>query len=294
MKRILATLAALAALVSCQKGNIILEDSLKEINFKFEIPATKATATAFESGDAVSLYAVEYTADDAPELQISGNFLNNEKLTFNGSKWETQRTLYWSDKPCDFYALYPYQTFSSIESHPFEIAADQNSSKNGTTLGGYEASDLLFAKTEKVSRPGDNAVAMTFKHIMSKCVVTITKGEKFEGDIPDDITTHIYNTCTSATLNMSKESVEKDAHGNRKTITMKKLSNTRFEAIIVPQNIERRTPLIEVTMGGIAYLLEYSLSFKPGYVHTINLIVNTSPDQENIEISIDPSINGMS
>ena len=69
----------MAALVSCQKGNIIPEDSLKEINFKFEIPATKATATAFESGDAVSLYAVEYTADDAPELQISGNFLNNEK-----------------------------------------------------------------------------------------------------------------------------------------------------------------------------------------------------------------------
>ena len=47
------------------------------------------------------------------------------------------------------------------------------------------------------------------------------------------------------------------------------------------------TPLIEVTMGGIAYLLEYSLSFKPGYAHTINLILNTSPDQEKIEISID-------
>jgi hypothetical protein len=46
-------------------------------------------------------------------------------------------------------------------------------------------------------------------------------------------------------------------------------------------------------MGGIAYLLEYSLSFKPGYVHTINLILNTSPDQEKIEISIDPEIEGM-
>jgi hypothetical protein len=74
---------------------------------------------------------------------------------------------------------------------------------------------------------------------------------------------------------------------------MKKISNTRFEAVVIPQNIERRTPLIEITMGGIAYLLEYSLSFKPGYVHTINLILNTSPDQEKIEISIDPEIEGM-
>lgn len=43
-------------------------------------------------------------------------------------------------------------------------------------------------------------------------------------------------------------------------------------------------------MGGIAYLLETSLSFRPGYVHTITVTLNTSPDQEQIEISIDPGI----
>ena len=74
---------------------------------------------------------------------------------------------------------------------------------------------------------------------------------------------------------------------------MKKLSNERFEAIVVPQNIEMRTPLIEVTMGGIAYLLEYTISFKPGYIHTLNLILNTSPDQEKIEISIDAGVDDM-
>ena len=54
--------------------------------------------------------------------------------------------------------------------------------------------------------------------------------------------------------------------------------------------MEKRTPLIELTMGGIAYLLETSLSFRPGYVHTITVTLNTSPDQEQIEISIDPGI----
>ena len=293
MKKIFITLAAISALISCQKGEMPEGNTPKEMDFRFELPATKVTATSFESGDMVSLYAVEYTSEEAPELQIGGNFLNNEKLVYNGAAWEATRKVYWSSKPCDFYALYPAQSLTSVENHYFEIVPDQHSVIEGTSLTGYEASDILYAKAVNVTRPEDNALSMKFSHLLSKCVVTITKGEKFEGEIPDDIVTHIYSTCTSAILNLSKGSVEKDSQGNRKTITMKKLSNERFEAIVVPQNLERRTPLIEVTMGGIAYLLEYSLSFKPGHVHIINLIVNTSPDQENREISIDPSIEDM-
>lgn len=85
--------------------------------------------------------------------------------------------------------------------------------------------------------------------------------------------------------------MEKNAFGAKNTITMKKLSNEQFEAILVPQNLERHTPLIELTMGGIAYLLDYSLSFRAGYVHTVTITLNTSPDQEQIEISIAPSVN---
>jgi hypothetical protein len=283
MKRIIIASAILLAVMGCQKEQT---STTGEINFELSIPATKATSSAFEVGDEVALYAVEYNGEEAQELQIAGNFINNEKLTFNGSAWAAGRTLYWSEEPCDFYAIYPYQELTSVEEHHFNILTDQNIDD------GYEASDLLFAKAEGVKR-ADERVALQFKHIMSKCVVTVTKGEKFDGEIPDDIVTHIYNTTTSAVFNFANGSLQKDPLGTRKTITMKKISNTRFEAVVIPQNIERRTPLIEITMGGIAYLLEYSLSFKPGYVHTINLILNTSPDQEKIEISIDPEIEGM-
>ena len=276
-------MAAFAAMISCQKEQGTVNN---EIMFDFSIPSTKATTTGFENGDQVALYAVEYSSEEAPELQIAGNFINNEKLSYDGTSWAANRALYWSDKPCDFYAIYPYQDLISVEEHSFNILSDQDAD------GGYEASDLLFAKAEAVERT-DGKVSLQFRHIMSKCIVTITKGEKFEGEIPDDIVTHIYNTTTSAILNFANGSLQKDPQGARKTITMNKISNTRFEAVVIPQNIERRTPLIEVTMGGIAYLLEYSLSFKPGYVHTINLILNTSPDQEKIEISIDAGIEDM-
>ena len=284
-KCILNIVLVLAVFASCQKENIGVMGS-EVICFDFSLPQTKATATSFEVDDAVSLFAVEYSSEDAPEVQIAGNFLNNEELTFNGSEWSADKTLYWSDMPCDFYALYPYTNLTSVEEFPFEVAIDQNSSKTQLSLGGYEASDLLWAKAENVSQ-SQGVVNLQFKHMMSKCVVTLTKGDKFEGEIPDDVVCHIYNTVTSAKLNFAEGTVEKETMGERKTITMKKVSRERFEAILVPQYIENRTPLIEVTMGGIAYLLEYTMSFKPSYAHTINLILNTSPDQEKIEISID-------
>lgn len=280
--------AALVALVSCRKDTdeMHLHHDSDEIRFEISMNATRASATEFEAGDGVALYAVEYVSDTAPELQIAGNFINNEKLTFNGSQWHADNTLYWSDKPCDFYALYPYMNLNSVDENAFELMTDQNSPVSDAGMDGYEVSDLLWAKAEKVART-DGSVNLKFKHMMSKCVVTLTKGAKFEGDVPEDVVCHVYNTTTSAKINFAKGSVERDDTGQRKTITMRKLTNQYFEAVIVPQNIERRTPLIEVTMCGISYLLEYSLSFKPGYIHTINLILNTSPDQEKIEISID-------
>lgn len=73
---------------------------------------------------------------------------------------------------------------------------------------------------------------------------------------------------------------------------MRQINGETFEAIVVPQFIERTTPLIEITMGGIAYLMNYSMSFRPGYQHAIVVTLNTSPDQEKIEIQIDGEVGG--
>ena len=282
MKRIIYSTIAAASLLACSKSEPVKVND-DELRFDVSYPATKATATAFEDGDAFSLYAVEYKDGEQMPLQVGGNWLNNEKVTLSGSTWSPVRTLYWSSNPCDFYAVYPYQaSIGSVEKYPFSVTADQSGD-------GYEASDLLYAYAENVSR-SDGTVALKFQHIMSKMVVNVLKGEKFEGKILDDITAHIYNTNVECIANLAKGSVEKKAFGAKNTITMKKISNERFEAILVPQNLERSTPLVELTMGGIAYLLDYSLSFRAGYVHTINVTLNTSPDQEQIEIAIDPSV----
>ena len=284
MKKIYLTSLAISVLAACSEYQA--PDTVSdEIRFAVSYPSavTRVTSSAFEANDAISLYAVEYDGTTQMPLQVSGNFLNNERLTYDGTSWTAGRTLYWSNSACDFYALYPYQpNIGSIEQYPFSLATDQN----GT---GYENSDLLFASATNASR-SDGPVVLNFKHMLSKLVVNVVKGPNFEGDIPDDIVTHIYNTNVDCFVNVTIGSVEKASFGSKRTITMKKISNQQFEAVIVPQNIEKRTPLIELTMGGIAYLLEYSLSFRPGYVHYVDITLNTSPDQEQIEISIDPGI----
>lgn len=275
---------ALSVAVLCACSRTTDNEPLNAIEFNIGFPATKATSTAFEDGDAFSLYAVEWQGDVQVPLQVSGNYINNEKIVYNGTDWTPMtRSLYWSDNPCDFYAIYPYQDdISSISAYPFDLFTEQND-------GGYEASDLLFASAQKVSRES-GAVSLQFKHMMSKLVVQLIKGENFDGDIPDDVVTHIYNTTTSCQVNCELGTLEKQPFGEKRTITMKKMSNDMFEAIIIPQHIEKRTPLVEITMGGIAYLLETSLSFRPGFVHTINITLNTSPDQEQIDISISPGV----
>ena len=285
-KYLILSLAAVA-IVSCSKHDLPAEDDGHSIEFVVSYPeSAKATDTGFEAGDAVTLYAVEQGGEEIMPLQVAGNFINNEPLSFDGSTWTTGKVLYWLDKPCDSYAVYPYQPdIRSVDSFKFELAADQSGD-------GYEASDLLFAKSDMVSRE-NGPVNLKFNHLLSRLTVKLVKGEKFEGEIPDDIVAHIYNTNVECALNFNTGSVEKSPFGAKKTITMKKLNNEQFVAVVVPQNIEKRTPLVEITMGGIAYLLEYSLSFRAGYSHTISLILNTSPDQEQIEIAIDPSVDPM-
>ncbi|MCQ2144502.1 MAG: fimbrillin family protein [Bacteroidales bacterium] len=284
MKKTLLFISMAACLMACSK----IDDASfsDKIRFNVEHPsATKATATAFEENDAISLFAVENVEGKESILQAAGNYINNEKLVYADGLWTPANDLFWSDNACDFYGFYPYQPhFSSIEYYPFSVALDQND-------GGFEESDLMYAKSEGVSR-SDGSVDLKFNHMMTRLVVELKKGDKFTGEIPDDVTAHVYNTTNSCVVNWLNGSVERDAFGKKGTITMKKCSNTEFEAILVPQNIEKKTPLVELTMGGIAYLLEYSLSLKAGWTHTITVTLNTSPDQEMIEISIDPSQGG--
>lgn len=241
---------------------------------------TRATATAFERDDMIGLYV----ADAKAPLEIGGNLVNNEALTFDGNKWTPNHTLYWDEGLFNAYAYYPYiKGISSITDQPFSVSTDQSTARTATALGGYEASDLLFA-TSKNIKASDSPVSLTFKHIMSKLKIRLIKGEDFDGDMPTDAKVYVHGTVPTATIDLQAGVATRYVKGTRQTIIAHQDGDTSFSAIIVPQRIDNRQPFIEVVMKGVSYLYESKFQFKPGTEHLVNLVISENPDQVSINI----------
>ena len=251
------------------------------MTFTVSHPArTRATATDFETGDRIGLYVAP---SDAP-LEIGGNLVNNEQLTYNGNRWTASRTLYWDDGTYNAYAYYPYiQGVSSIEDQPFSVCTDQTTAKTATALGGYEASDLLYATTKNV-KASASPVSLTFKHIMSKLKIRLVKGEDFEGEMPATADVYIHNTVPTATIDLQAGVATRYVKGTRHTIMAHQDGTYTYSAIIVPQRIDNRQPLIEVVMKGVSYMFESKFVFKPGVEHLVNLVITDNPDKVKIDI----------
>lgn len=241
---------------------------------------TRATDAGFDEGDSIGLFVA---AEDTP-LEIGGNLVNNEPLRLTAGTWAANRTLYWDEGTYNAYAYYPYtRPVSSVDDLPFSVSLNQGATAEGAQMDGYEASDLLYARTTGVSA-SNSPIPLTFRHIMSKLTIRLVKGEDFEGDMPTDGVVYIHNTVPTATIDLSAGVATRDVYGTRATITARQQDDYTYSAIIVPQRVENRMPLIEVIMKGVSYIYESTFQFKPGVEHLVNLVISDNPDQVKIEI----------
>ena len=270
-------------LASCSNDDFTeAPKSARETLITFDVihpSQTRATATDFENGDKIGVYIAKA---DMP-LEIGGNTLNNEQLTLTSSKWTPSKNLFWDDGSYTAYAYYPYMNVTSIEDQPVSVATDQTTAETDGALSGYEASDLLYAKTSNVAA-STSPVTLNFKHVMSKLTIRLVKGEDFEGDMPADAEIFIHNTVPTATFDISAGIVTRDVKGKRPTIKARQESNFQFGAIIVPQRIDNRVPLVEVIMKGVSYLFESKFLFKSGVDHLINLVITDNTEKVKIEV----------
>ena len=244
-------------------------------------PASRATETDFETNDRIGLFVC---GENEP-LQVGGNYVNNASLTYNGTAWTPARPIYWNDGSYDVYAYYPFfSPILSTDEMEFRVAADQSTAGTADAVGGYEASDFLWASAKKQTASND-AVALKFKHCMSKLTVRLIKGEDYEGDeLPQDAEVFIHNTVPNATIDLAAGIATKTLYGTEATLKAKAAGNNRYTAIVVPQRITNRRPLVEVVMRGVSYLMESAFVFKPGMHHIVSLTITKNPEQVKIEI----------
>lgn len=283
---------------------------LQPMTFRVTYPyESRATDSSFEEGDSIGLFV----ADDSLPLEPSGNLVNNAALTLSRGTWAAASTLYWSDGTFNAYAYYPYiSSIGSTEMLPFSVSTDQSrplpqpegifpspkaspqkggwrkgraapEREGGKPLSGYEASDLLYASAKGLKASAE-PIDLSFRHIMSRVRVRIVKGEDYKGELPANAKVYIHNTVTSATVDLAAGVVTRDPKGKIATIRARQEDDHTFAAIIVPQRIESRQPLVEVEMNGVSYMYEGKFAFKPGMQHRINIIVSDNPDQVKIDI----------
>ena len=285
MKRIsiiMTIIAALAASSCTQSEDEVLITS-NEVQFTAEYPmGTRVSGSAFETGDAMGVYMTQYDGNNAAPLQVSGNYATNSKAVFNGSIWQSSPAIYWGEGKFDVYAYYPYDKPASVDEYSFAVALDQSTPKTANTLGGYEASDFLWAKAEGISRM--ETVPLTFHHRMSRFVIRLQKGEEYSGDIPSDAVVRIHNTVPVATIDLASGIATKHAYESAQSITAHQDATGVYSAIIVPQRLETRRPLVEVLVSGVSYLIESAFVFKAGIQHTMDITLNNNPDRVRVEI----------
>ena len=282
MKTILLATLAVLSVISCSKMQEGIDEQSDQMQFFVEYPSTKATATNFEAGDAMGVFVTQYENNVAPPLQISGNYANNICSTFDGNKWINSPSIYWAEGKFDVFAYYPYAKPASVDEYFFNVVLDQSIEETQEALSGYEASDFMWAKAAGVSKM--DVVPLKFSHKLSKVVVNLKKGDEYSGDIPSEAIVRIHSTVPSAIIDLATGIVTKNSYESAKSITAKKVSDGIYSAIIVPQRLENKLPLIEVISYGVSYLIESKFVFRSGVQHTINVTLNNNPDKVRIEI----------
>ncbi|MGN0189234.1 MAG: fimbrillin family protein [Candidatus Cryptobacteroides sp.] len=296
MKRtIIISLVLALTLTACQERNLQPEGLPREMKIAVLAPGvhTKASAESFEEGDRVGLFVADYIGDATPlPLQISGNRATNVAADFDGAAWNVAKTIYWGEGKSDVYAYYPYiENISEIDNQVFAVAEDQNTLRSEEDLGGYEASDLLWAKAEGVNSAG-GAVTLPMKHLLSKLTLRIVAGEDYIGSLPSDASVLLHNTVTGARIDFAGGSVVKDPYCGAKSINMRKLGIRTFdgvdavvfEAIVVPQMLETSVPFLEINSKSVSYLIEDSFNFRPGVAYTYTATLNTSTTAIKVDI----------
>lgn len=239
--------------------------------------STRATDNGFVADDAVGVFVVDYNSDGTPgEPMLKGNRASNTKFVYDGGRWSASYQLYWenSKTPADFYGYYPFDiSLSSVTGYRFSVEQNQDTTANGKA--GYENSDLLWSKVEKVT-PTTEAVSMKYKHLMAGVTVVLEKGEGFTDEEWSALekSAIIENTVTDGAVNLATGEC---SVGEGAPKAIKPLSyNGVWRAIVFPQDVAAGKTLLSINVDNQSYKLvkDVATNYLSGKMHNFTVTVN--------------------
>lgn len=267
-------------------------------------PATKVTTDGFCTGDEVGVYIVNYDGETPGKLKLEKNQADNVRFKYDGvGSWVSDYDIFYKDNDTkvDFYGYYPYseslssssaaQT-TSIEAYAFEVERDQSKGAEDGKLSPYEASDFLWAKTEKVT-PTSSKVMMRFRHKMSSARVRFSMGAGWADEsefaaVSKEVL--VTNTVRKTAIDLSTGVITPIGEAPLTGIIPMN-DNGEFRAIVAPQTVEAGKNVLVITIGGgapryFAGEKDKATEYVPGKITTFELKVSKVKETGEYEIEL--------
>lgn len=277
----------LTACVSAElESPVEVPDGAELISIRSEIKQVHTRRVedgGFADGDAIGVYVVNHEGGQPGSLAPDGNHATNVKFTFDEDayKWDPETPVYWKDKvtPVDAYGYYPYrEDIPDVRSMPFTVCSNQSEEDEDSGLGGYEASDFLWAKASGVS-PSSGMISLEHNHMMASVMVSLVPGEGFTDEewAALDKTVMVESTHLASFMDLSTGEVTVDESSGVQPIVAVK-DGEDWRAIVVPQTVEKGAALISITVNGFGFHLtrESMMTFHQGKMHKFTIQVQNS------------------
>ena len=215
--------------------------------------ATKADDKGFYDGDAFGVYIINSSSSMAPTGNIADNVRDLE----------------------------------DPNAYPFEVSKDQRKPAANGILGGYEASDFLYAVKSDVT-PTSDVISLLFKHKFANMKVTLLEGAGWaDGEwnlVSKDVL--VTNTIRQALIDLADGSVQTEGSDRSMGIVPLDMGNDIWRAVVIPQEIPAGSPILSITIDGQSrdYTWDTAYYYYDGKQNSITLSVNKNPDAQGIDL----------
>ncbi len=221
-------------------------------------PSARSTATEFENGDAIGVFAVLPQGSDL-SLKES-NFADNVRYVFNGERFqpEGEGIIKEVEEDMAYYAVYPYQAGCAKE-FTFSVNSDQ------TTHELQAASDLCTVTTGLQS---GTDVDLKFYHRLTRLVVNVSGF-----NIAGDVSLELLNAYGDVKADLNAHTYVADASGSKINVKPYQESATSYSVIIPAQSFEAGAEFVKATLNGREFVIKTPtrLEFISGCQYSFNV-----------------------
>ena len=248
MKRHLFLAVAFIALTACNKTPKTDPQPVdfSQFGIRVEPVITRVTETNFESGDQIGLSVVRAT----------GDYATNVSMSYDGTAFSGD--LKWYEEGAEGSTLKAYYPYIDTEGLPTRFTVQSDQSR------GTASSDFISAVKENVL-PSANAIAMVFKHQLSRLVVTIKNNSGLQ------IESVQFKEIIPVALIGADLTAKVDENAKWQTITAFG-QDDKYYAIVPGQKV---APIVAVTASGKELSQQLAeATLEPGKQYSVSIVVN--------------------